>query len=282
MQEQAHRTPINWSTIDLTNVHNTSITVANQVVTYIKEGLAVKNKNTAKNCRDKSEKKLLEIIHFIESNNDAKLAIAHDRAIFNANSPSDVFLGLGVLYVELGIICKEQKRYDEAEYYLLTAESLVGINSNENEVKTAQASVVANLSSLFMAMGDPVRGPKYYQKHMVTTMKQMGQNEIANMFSRMSSSELLADYKRTSVISDQISNDEAKKIGRPVLKSLNMQLMTDDQIKRKELAKCAQCNKQEKFNREFKCCTVCKEARYCSKECQREHWPEHKKDCKKK
>jgi flagellar basal body rod protein FlgC len=43
------------------------------------------------------------------------------------------------------------------------------------------------------------------------TMKHLGQNEIANMFSRMSSSE--ADYKRTSVISDQISNNEAKKIG---------------------------------------------------------------------
>jgi len=32
----------------------------------------------------------------------------------------------------------------------------------------------------------------------------------------------------------------------------------------------------------FKSCSQCGQAKYCSKECQRSHWKQHKRACKKK
>lgn len=41
---------------------------------------------------------------------------------------------------------------------------------------------------------------------------------------------------------------------------------------------CASC-KKNKERRPLKCCSVCKNTLYCSKECQKAHWPTHKRDC---
>ncbi|GAA6092353.1 uncharacterized protein LOC106567938 [Tachysurus ichikawai] len=38
--------------------------------------------------------------------------------------------------------------------------------------------------------------------------------------------------------------------------------------------------KEEKESEELKCCSVCNTTLYCSKECQRNHWPTHKRLCK--
>lgn len=42
---------------------------------------------------------------------------------------------------------------------------------------------------------------------------------------------------------------------------------------------CAGC-KKEKGSGELKCCSVCNITLYCSKECQGNHWPTHKRLCK--
>lgn len=44
--------------------------------------------------------------------------------------------------------------------------------------------------------------------------------------------------------------------------------------------KCANCQKQEKTNREFKKCSGCLLVYYCNRCCQRSHWKTHKKFCK--
>ena len=43
-------------------------------------------------------------------------------------------------------------------------------------------------------------------------------------------------------------------------------------------SKCWNCFKE--FGDGLKKCGRCKEARYCSAECQKEHWATHKKDCR--
>ena len=40
--------------------------------------------------------------------------------------------------------------------------------------------------------------------------------------------------------------------------------------------KCAGC---DNLGADFKVCSKCKMAKYCSASCQKEHWPEHKKAC---
>jgi len=42
---------------------------------------------------------------------------------------------------------------------------------------------------------------------------------------------------------------------------------------------CWNCTKRDETLKGFKKCSRCKEARYCSRECQKENWPEHKKSC---
>lgn len=41
---------------------------------------------------------------------------------------------------------------------------------------------------------------------------------------------------------------------------------------------CAACDKPD-FEKVFKACSRCLAPRYCSKKCQKEHWPEHKRHC---
>ncbi|CAK4661259.1 hypothetical protein LEN26_011825 [Aphanomyces euteiches] len=45
---------------------------------------------------------------------------------------------------------------------------------------------------------------------------------------------------------------------------------------------CQGCGKTPSNQKSFKSCSRCKRARYCSQECQRAHWPEHKKLCSEK
>ena len=45
---------------------------------------------------------------------------------------------------------------------------------------------------------------------------------------------------------------------------------------------CANCGKGEEESRNLKACTACKMVKYCNRECQIAHRPQHKKACKKK
>ncbi len=47
-------------------------------------------------------------------------------------------------------------------------------------------------------------------------------------------------------------------------------------------AVCASCGKVEVDDVKLKLCTACKLVKYCSVECQKNHWPQHKKVCKKR
>ena len=47
-------------------------------------------------------------------------------------------------------------------------------------------------------------------------------------------------------------------------------------------AGCANCCKGEAAGIKLKSCTACKMVRYCCRDCQVEHWPRHKKACKKR
>ena len=45
---------------------------------------------------------------------------------------------------------------------------------------------------------------------------------------------------------------------------------------------CANCGKGEENSKKLKTCTACKLVKYCSRECQAAHRPQHKKECKKR
>ena len=45
---------------------------------------------------------------------------------------------------------------------------------------------------------------------------------------------------------------------------------------------CANCGKGEDSNGELKTCTACKMVKYCSRDCQKAHRPQHKKECRKR
>jgi len=45
---------------------------------------------------------------------------------------------------------------------------------------------------------------------------------------------------------------------------------------------CANCGKGEEVGSDLKTCTACKSIKYCSRDCQIAHRPQHKKECKKK
>jgi len=45
---------------------------------------------------------------------------------------------------------------------------------------------------------------------------------------------------------------------------------------------CANCGKGEEVGSDLKTCTACKSVKYCSRDCQIAHRPQHKKECKKR
>ena len=45
---------------------------------------------------------------------------------------------------------------------------------------------------------------------------------------------------------------------------------------------CANCGKGEEESRKLKSCAACKMVKYCSRDCQIAHRPQHKKECKKR
>jgi hypothetical protein len=49
------------------------------------------------------------------------------------------------------------------------------------------------------------------------------------------------------------------------------------QIVTSKKSKCTGC---DKIGEDFKVCSACKMAKYCTSSCQRAHWPEHKSTCK--
>ena len=57
-------------------------------------------------------------------------------------------------------------------------------------------------------------------------------------------------------------------------------MSTDDEDK--EVSVCANCGKGEEESDKLKACTACKMVKYCNRECQIAHRPQHKKECKKK
>ena len=56
-----------------------------------------------------------------------------------------------------------------------------------------------------------------------------------------------------------------------------MSTSTDDDI-----VLCANCDKGEESAGDLKACTACKMVKYCNRECQIAHRPQHKKACKKR
>ena len=47
-----------------------------------------------------------------------------------------------------------------------------------------------------------------------------------------------------------------------------------------KINKCAYCHQQEQEgDAKFKSCARCKKATYCSPQCQKDHWKEHKREC---
>ena len=48
------------------------------------------------------------------------------------------------------------------------------------------------------------------------------------------------------------------------------------------LSVCANCGKGEEESDKLKACTACKMVKYCNRECQIAHRPQHKKECKKR
>ena len=43
---------------------------------------------------------------------------------------------------------------------------------------------------------------------------------------------------------------------------------------------CDECDKEEGGDVSLKACKSCMHVKYCNANCQRNHWPKHKKDCK--
>ena len=56
-------------------------------------------------------------------------------------------------------------------------------------------------------------------------------------------------------------------------------MMTDDES---NILMCANCGKGEECSNDLKACTACKMVKYCNRECQIAHRPQHKKECKKR
>jgi hypothetical protein len=83
---------------------------------------------------------------------------------------------------------------------------------------------------------------------------------------------------------------EAKKL-RETLEKLKIQLENNEantelllMPREKTLISCIECGKNDTYNEfltpSFSCCSNCRTAVFCSKECQKKNWPNHKEFCK--
>ena len=59
-------------------------------------------------------------------------------------------------------------------------------------------------------------------------------------------------------------------------------MSTDSSLPDSRCAPCANCGKGEENSSDLKACTACMMVKYCNRECQIAHRPQHKKACKKR
>ncbi|OBZ67794.1 hypothetical protein A0H81_12085 [Grifola frondosa] len=57
-------------------------------------------------------------------------------------------------------------------------------------------------------------------------------------------------------------------------------LIVDSKSARRQFIQCQQCRKSSEHNHKLFKCTGCDVTLYCSRECQRKHWPSHKTRCR--
>ena len=75
-------------------------------------------------------------------------------------------------------------------------------------------------------------------------------------------------------MTDKICNDGVCEV-KDMLNNINMSSTEDDNI----VSICANCGKE---GSNLKSCTACKLVKYCNRECQIAHRPQHKKECRKR
>ena len=73
-------------------------------------------------------------------------------------------------------------------------------------------------------------------------------------------------------------NEFASDINESVNKSVNR---TERKIEKLTEAACGKCGKKDSFTQSLKKCDACKIVLYCSRDCQKADWKEHKVECKK-
>ena len=56
----------------------------------------------------------------------------------------------------------------------------------------------------------------------------------------------------------------------------------NEEVKNDSMLMCANCGKGEECSNSLKSCTACKMVKYCNRDCQIAHRPQHKKACKKR
>ena len=58
--------------------------------------------------------------------------------------------------------------------------------------------------------------------------------------------------------------------------------MSNTSESQNEMSTCANCGKGEESSIDLKSCAACKLVKYCCRDCQIAHRPQHKKECKKR
>jgi hypothetical protein len=56
--------------------------------------------------------------------------------------------------------------------------------------------------------------------------------------------------------------------------------VTGKDLRKVSLQQCVQCKKVEEMRGDFQCCGSCKKVHYCTQDCQKLHWKDHKAICK--